>query len=83
MLVFVFINNSLLGLTDDAGFTESGIRYKFAFAFAILVAQLIASLICILHSLISGRIKWLLGLFLLPPIAFIYLFTKSSNLDSG
>jgi hypothetical protein len=81
VLVFIFVDNSLLNLTNDPGFNERGIRYKFAIIFVALVTQLIASLICILHSLVSGRIKWLLGLFLFPPIAFIYLFSKSSDLD--
>jgi hypothetical protein len=81
VLVFIFVDNSLLNLTDDPGFNNRDIRYKFAIVFVALVAQLIASLICILHSLVSGRMKWLLGLFLLPPIAFIYLFTKSGDLD--
>jgi hypothetical protein len=79
LLMFFLVNGCLLSTSQDAGFSDSKIRYGFSFAFAAMNAQLVASIICILHSFMGGRVKWLIGLYVIPLIAFVCLFMNHVN----
>jgi fructose-specific phosphotransferase system IIC component len=60
--------------------TDRQLRFYFALIFALLSAHLIALVISALHAILHNKLKWVIGILILPLVAFIYLFLNRKSM---